>query len=540
MLVSFFCRMGMASEDSAFVGHITKTSHHVPQRRLGAAFGDLGSLALSASVGYAFVAGTSDDDIGPKAFLAAAGLSDMVTSLLIIPPLAFNQSLNALVGQAMGSGNKKMAGTWLLLSVFWLTIGYIPMLICFFFVGDILHLLGFDAKLCGLANSYAKFNVFWPIPNGWYQCMRFYFQAQGITRPAMYNNIAFLGVNALLNWIFVFGGPFRGLGGWQGFGFIGAAISLSCSRSMQPLAYWLYMFVWKRAHLETWPGMSSGFLKAEHQKKFMAMSLPQIGTLILQAAIGQSTTLLISQLGEAAIASSAAVAAVTQVFTGGLTAALSSVGGIRVGYYLGKGDGVSASRAGWLSIGIGSAAVAVIAVFVLPLGKILMGVVTSSDSVQDLGFKLLPAVLLNTLASIAVNVGTGGILTSQGRVSMVTCLSMGFELPLSLGSTALLVLVFKSNLVVVYWAQAIVSVLEAGVVCFIVTRSDWGRYAREARVRQNAEEDDSEPTGPGTSLVVVTDENNEKSSGGAPSSTMASSTDGDARTLSKVEPSSPS
>ena len=42
-------------------------------------------------------------------YLAAASLSDMVVNILIVPPLAFNQVLNALVGQALGSDNKKMA-----------------------------------------------------------------------------------------------------------------------------------------------------------------------------------------------------------------------------------------------------------------------------------------------------------------------------------------------------------------------------------------------------------------------------------------------
>merc|ERR1719262_1066649 len=121
MLVSFFCRMGMATVSSAYVGHITTGEHKAAD------------------------------------YLAAAGLSDMVTSLLIIPPLAFNQSLNALVSQAMGSGNKKMAGTWLQLSIFWLTISYAPVLVTFFYVSDMLRLLGFSPELCALAGSYARF-----------------------------------------------------------------------------------------------------------------------------------------------------------------------------------------------------------------------------------------------------------------------------------------------------------------------------------------------------------------------------------------------
>jgi len=72
LAISFFCRMGMASTDSAFVGHI------------------------------------HDGKNAPELYLAAAVLSDMCVNVFITPPLAFNQVLNSLVSQAMGSGNPKM------------------------------------------------------------------------------------------------------------------------------------------------------------------------------------------------------------------------------------------------------------------------------------------------------------------------------------------------------------------------------------------------------------------------------------------------
>ena len=103
MLISFFCRFGMASEDSAFVGHIASTAKFLTTGH--------SVLSIGASLlGYGFLAakGAAEGALGygPMDYLAAAGLSDMVTNILIIPPLAFNQSLNALVSQAMGSGNR--------------------------------------------------------------------------------------------------------------------------------------------------------------------------------------------------------------------------------------------------------------------------------------------------------------------------------------------------------------------------------------------------------------------------------------------------
>ena len=79
MVVSFVCRIGMASTDTAFVGHLTNST-------------------VGSFLNQTFTA---------EEYLAAASLSDMVVNILIVPPLAFNQVLNALVGQALGSGNPK-------------------------------------------------------------------------------------------------------------------------------------------------------------------------------------------------------------------------------------------------------------------------------------------------------------------------------------------------------------------------------------------------------------------------------------------------
>ena len=51
-----------------------------------------------------------------------------------------------------------------------------------------------------------------------------------------------------------------------------------------------YMFCWRKAHQDTWPGWSWQFLNRQHQRAFLSMALPQIGTLMLQAAIGQSSS----------------------------------------------------------------------------------------------------------------------------------------------------------------------------------------------------------------------------------------------------------
>jgi multidrug resistance protein, MATE family len=275
-----------------------------------------------ASTDSSFVGHIHDDQHTPEIYLAAAVLSDMVVGLCISPPLAFNQVLNALVGQAMGSNNPQMAGIWLQQSMFWLVITMLPCLIGLWHVQPILQLLGFPEDISAVAGVYAKYNLIWPVPNGLYQCFRFYFQACGFPRPAMYNNLIFLGINALLNWIFVMGGPFRYWFGWHGFGFIGAAISLSISRTMQGVCYYLYMFVYKEHHRNAWP--EAGWSLSHHTKdrtmEFFKQAIPNIGTLLFQVVAGQANTVLVGRLGDLSIAASSALSTVTIPWSGTLSA----------------------------------------------------------------------------------------------------------------------------------------------------------------------------------------------------------------------------
>merc|ERR1712070_1342850 len=272
--------------------------------------------------------------------------------------------------------------------------------------------------------------------------------------------------------------------GWNGFGFIGAAMSLSCSRSLQPLAYWLYMFIWRKAHADTWPGWSWAFLQPSRNKAFMAQSLPQVGTLILQATMNQSTTLMISQLGPMAIAASSATTAITQIFTGGLSTTCTAMTGIRVGFHLGQGNWKASKRASVLVFRFAAIVVMCIAAVLMPLRRQAAAVMTNDPEVQRYTEQLLGPVLLQTFAAMIVQCNVGGVFTSQGRTRLATLLSMGVELPMTLGIVAFLVFYVHTTVVPLYWGQASVFWLEMFICIAIWSGSDWARYADEAKTRQ--------------------------------------------------------
>ena len=313
--------------------------------------------------------------------------------------------------------------------------------------------------------------------------MRFYFQAQGLPKPAMYNNIAFLFINALLNYIFVFGGPFKF---WSGFGFVGAAISLSISRTMQCVVYFIYMFLYKQHHLATWPGLSFRHHTLDRTIEFMKQTLPNIGTLLFQACANQATTILVGRLGENALAASSALSTVSIPWSGTLSATTGMVSSIRVGFHLGRGDWKAAKSSAWLLLYTITAVNVVVAVFFLPLGTTILRIATNDEKVLGLSDTLIPAMLAGTYLNMLVGNITSGVFSGMGRPFISTLLSFGLELPLSIGGVALYILYFHGNLLGVYWLEAICGGFEAIIVFAIMHFSSWEKCVEETRARQEA------------------------------------------------------
>lgn len=510
MLITNFCRTGMMSMDSVFVGHtrsepkpeeffalpgLTAISWTDPAPRLNRTSTRDALEALLANPNAATAAWAYPEihsvragkPEGTEDYLAAVALSDMLTSLLFVPLIAFSLALNPLVGQAMGSGNCKMAGTWLQLALFCLTMLYVPFLGSFLGVGRLLQLLGFDSTVSRLAGGYAIVSMVWPIPNSWFMSMRFYFQAQGKSRPAMYFALAFLGINALLSWTFIFGGPLRNLFGWVGMGFLGAAVAIDVSRLLQSFTYWFYMFQLVGAHRATWPGWSLDFLRRDYIRSYLAQAVPQVGTMLLSQIVNQGTTLMIARLGTLAVAASSSANATIFVIMWSLMFTLVALTSVRVGFHLGKGEPEQARDTAKLFFVVSASFGSFFAAFGMLFRRELMAIMTSDPEVRALGNELLPPLLLNGIASLVVFIGTGGVLAGQGRTRLSTMLSLGFELPFVLGTIAILVLYFHADVRIVYWGQAIVNGIEAIVVLAIIKRSDWELLSRQARIRQGAQ-----------------------------------------------------
>jgi Na+-driven multidrug efflux pump len=193
---------------------------------------------------------------------------------------------------------------------------------------------------------------------------------------------------------------------------------------------------------------------------------------------------MIAQLGPLAIAASSATTAITQIFTGGLSTTCTAMTGIRVGFHLGQGNWKASRRASVLVFRFAAMVVVCIAAVLLPLRRQAAAVMTNDPEVQGYTEHLLAPVLLQTFAAMIVQCNVGGVFTSQGRTKLATMLSMGVELPMTLGIVAFLVFYVHTKVVPLYWGQASVFWLEMFICIAIWSGSDWVRYAEEAKTRQ--------------------------------------------------------
>ncbi len=156
------------------------------------------------------------------------------------------------------------------------TFAHLPFLVGFFYASDMLQLLSFDVKIAKLAGVFTMWNIFWPIPNSWYQCMRFYLQAQDNTKPAsMLNNLFFhfcerhtiIGFLSLED-------PFLSSTTtlsfyWVGLGFVGSALSfVHFPHTSNHSLFFFTPFGTKRYH-EDLPGMDGIYTRAK--KNSMSM-----------------------------------------------------------------------------------------------------------------------------------------------------------------------------------------------------------------------------------------------------------------------------
>lgn len=449
-----------------------------------------------------FLGRLSDVEGGPD-YLAAASLAFLyltVTSGWLWK--AFGASLNTLCSQAIGSGNPALQHTWLHISILLLIVFSVPIYISWAFTEQALLLFKFDPQLCALAGNFGRWLMLWLLPSNLFVLYSNYLQTQGSVMPIAVVNIVMLGVNALLNWLLIFGGgPIDGSErGSRGLGFVGSPLATAITSWLSFLlvagyCHWDEMPCSRRRmhgsdgdgkarpriHEMTLATYRKEVLSWHRIKTFLSQAVPtSVGNLVEDAQLSIMSGLS-GTLGATAIAVHNSTLnlflAVTCLLYGAVKATT-----VRVGHYVGAGDITMAKAVSLLNLAVMTLIAAVIGTLFMTLRNEL-GEIFSSDS----DFKSL-------MATIAIPLGAGycalslffsamGVLQGQGRVAVVAIAFLigawGITVPLAF----VFVKVLDKGLLGV-WLALIAGysaiTLMSGVA---VWRSDWPAIVVQAQAR---------------------------------------------------------
>eukprot|EP00041_Stephanoeca_diplocostata_P018884 m.399743 g.399743 ORF g.399743 m.399743 type:complete len:406 (-) comp21154_c0_seq2:932-2149(-) len=269
--------------------------------------------------------------------LAAAAMSSIwleVTSLMIY---GVTDAIRILGSQAVGSGDKALAGLWCQTGMFVATMLCIPVGFSWLYTRDVLNAIpGIKEDVLDHASVFARWSVLWLWPRNMFTAVHKYMQANNVVLPQLVVSGVFVAVNVGSNIALVLTGiP----GVFKPLGFIGSPMSTAIAWWGQLLAISVYcMLKNKTTKSIAWPGWSLGAaLVGSKLRAFLGIALPLGVGIALEEIQIETVTIMAGTMGTTAIAAHN-VALQVFFFLSSLEMAVMSATAIRVGHHLGNGD----------------------------------------------------------------------------------------------------------------------------------------------------------------------------------------------------------
>lgn len=325
--------------------------------------------------------------LGPNA-LAAVAVSVNINIVFFVFFLGVFMAASAIVSQRRGAGaSPESMGDYtrtLLRMAWWM--GALWCLAVQLIAAPALRALHLDDSTTALAIPYLRTYAFSSFGLCFWFALRFVAEGLEATRPVMQAGLIGLVVNALLNWLLIFGpGPFPALGVTGS----GIATALACGVMALSLA------AHYRRHASLAPlrllqgqGREAGALR-----ETLKLGLPIALILLAEAGLFVVVAMLMARLGERTVAAyQIAINFASVVFMIPLGIGFATT--VRVGFFAGAGDAVSARYAGLVGMGMGMSNAAFNATLMLLLGGVIAALYTQDTGIaaQAVAFLGLAAV----------------------------------------------------------------------------------------------------------------------------------------------------
>jgi MATE family multidrug resistance protein len=354
--------------------------------------------------------------LSPEA-IGAVGVGSSLFISIAIFAMGLMLGLDALVSRAFGAGDLEDCHRWLVHAVALALVASPLFMLILFGMAALLGRWGLTPTVLELARPYLT-ALTWSLPPLLlYSAFRRYLQGMGVVRPIMVALFSANLVNALFNWILIYGHF-----GAPALGVRGSAWSTVLARVM--MATHLFVVIVRRERGRR-PGLFETSLRINRawMKRLIGLGLPAASQITLEVGGFAAATALAGRLPPASLAAHQ-IAINIAAFTFMVPLGVGSAGAVRVGQAIGRRDLTGAARAGWTALlfGVGFMACSA-AVFVLLPGA-LIGAFTADRRVLDVGVSLLMVAAVFQLFDGIQAVATG-VLRGLGdtRTAMIANLT---------------------------------------------------------------------------------------------------------------------
>ena len=407
--------------------------------------------------------------------IGAVGIGTAIFNGVAVFSMGMLLGLDTLVSQAFGARRLDDCHRWLVHGIVLSLVLSVPVTGGLFLIGDSLDSWGLDAEVLRLTLPYLDV-VAWSVPPLLlYFCFRRYLQGMGSVRPVMIALVTANLVNAVVNWILIFGKL-----GAPALGVAGAAWATVLSRVVM-CGYLLIVIVAREWGQR--PGLFSTSFRVDlsWMRRLVELGWPAALQLTLEVGVFAAASALAGRFPPSALAAhQIALNLAGLAFM--VPLGIASAGAVRVGHAVGARDGTGAARAGWTALLFGALFMSTAALIFVTAPVLLIGAFTTDPAVIRIGVALLAVAAVFQLFDGLQGVGTG-ILRGLGDTRTPMLWNLGAHWALGLPVACVLAFQLELGVIGLWWGLS-VGLIICGVALTLIWRHRIGVVMRMLNSRQ--------------------------------------------------------
>jgi MATE family, multidrug efflux pump len=314
--------------------------------------------------------------------IGAVGLASMLFFGVAVFAMGVLLGLDPLVAQAFGAGRLDECHRWLVDGVWLGVLVAVPTVALIYGMRATLGAWGLPPEVESLVHPYLGILTWSLPPLLLYVAFRRYLQAMHLVRPVMIALLLANIVNAVGNWLLIFGHL-----GFPAMGVRGSAWATLIARVF--MAAVLFVVILRHeAHVTPRLRDTPMGIDPARLRRLFALGIPAAGQMVFEVGVFSAATALAGRVSADALAAHQ-IALNMAAFTFMVPFGIASAAAVRVGHAVGRRDPAGAMRAGWTAIAIGAGFMAAAAAVFLLVPGVLVRTFTTDPAVVQIGTALL-------------------------------------------------------------------------------------------------------------------------------------------------------